>query len=78
VPGVTVIDGSLVAAVGVVVGRDKPGRVGGRVEVTKRGAAAVDGPGAILTQAARRNVASRMQIRFFFICRFYFEIMRRL
>jgi hypothetical protein len=35
VPGVPVVDGSDVDAGGVSVGRDKPGRVGGRVDVTK-------------------------------------------
>ena len=34
-----VVDGSGVEVGGISVGRDKPGLVGGRVEVTKRGAA---------------------------------------
>jgi hypothetical protein len=35
VPGVVVVDASAVDTGGVSVGRDKPGRVGGRVDVMK-------------------------------------------
>jgi hypothetical protein len=78
VPGVIVTDGSAVDAVEVCVGMDGPGRVGGRVEVTKRGGAAVEGPGAILTQEVNGRIASRVHIQIFFMCKFYFEIMKQL
>ena len=60
-----VVDGSSVAVNGVFVGRDKPGRVGGRVDVTKRGATSVAGSGAILTQDETIKLASRMDIQNF-------------
>ena len=67
VPGVIVVDGSGVVVAGVAVGRDKPGRVGGRVEVTKRGGVSVKGPGASLMQDVRTKMASRMDILIFFM-----------
>jgi len=48
-----------VAAVGVSVGKVKPGFVGGRVEVTKRGAASV---GAFSCETVRQLVSMRVRI----------------
>ena len=67
VAGVVVAEPSGAAVSGVAVSRDKPGRVGGRVEVTKRGGASVVGPGATLIQEARLRLVSTMQIQIFFI-----------
>ena len=64
---VMVIDGSGVAVDGVAVGRDKPGLVGARVEVTKRGGASVVTSGAILMQDARLKPRNRANIQIFFM-----------
>jgi len=66
-PGVVVVEGSGVAVDGVAVGRDKPGLVGARVEVTKRGGASVVASGAILMQDARLKPRSRANIQIFFM-----------
>jgi hypothetical protein len=64
---VIVVNGSGVVVDGVAVGRDKPCRVGGRVEVTKRGGASVEGSGASLMQDVRTKMANRMNILIFFM-----------
>ncbi len=70
VPGVVVVDGSGVEAVevgGIAVGSDKPGLVGGRVEVTKAGGAEVPVSCETWMQEPRLRLASRMWIQIFFI-----------
>ena len=65
VPGVcaAVVDESGVAVDGVSVGRDKPGFVGGRVAVTKMGAAVFAGSSETLTQEVRLRLVSRINIQ---------------
>src|SRR5919109_843564 len=53
VPGVVVVDASGVKVIEMSVGRDNPGRVGGRVEVTKTGGAEIGVSFETLTQEAR-------------------------
>jgi hypothetical protein len=65
--GVVVVDGSGVVVTAVAVGRDKPGLVGARVEVTKRGGASVVASGAILMQDVRLKPKRRANIQIFFI-----------
>jgi hypothetical protein len=68
--GVVVVDGSGVEAVevgGTSVGSDKPGLVGGRVEVTKAGGASVAVSCETLMQEPRLRLASRIRIQIFFI-----------
>ena len=77
VPGVVVVDASGVEPGGVAVGRDKPTFVGGRVEVVKGTGISVEGCCAILTQADRVRLASRMNIQNFFMQRFYLAKMKR-
>jgi hypothetical protein len=67
VPAGVVLDGSGVVVNGVAVGRDNPCRVGGKVEVTKRGGVSVEGSGASLMQDVRTKIASRMDILIFFM-----------
>jgi len=67
VPGVVVVDVSGVEVDGTSVGRDKPGLVGGRVEVTKRGAALVAVSCETLMQAPRLRLVSRSTIQIFFM-----------
>jgi hypothetical protein len=71
VPGGVVVDTSGVEA-GVSVGTDKPGFVGGRVEVAKRAAVGADFTWETLMQEARLRV-TRVNIQTFFISKFYFE-----
>jgi hypothetical protein len=66
-PGVVVIEGSGVEVIAVPVGRTKPGRVGGRVDVTNAGGRLVDACGTTFTQADRTRPASRMHVRIFFM-----------
>jgi hypothetical protein len=74
VPGVVVVDASEVCeAAGVSVGRDKPGFVGGRVEVTKRALVGAGVSWETLMQEARLRVATRSNVQIFFISKFYFE-----
>ena len=76
-PGVVVVDESGVEAVevgGTSVGKDKPGLVGGRVEVTKAGGADIAVSCETLMQEPRLKLVSRMSIQIFFIQRFYLEI----
>ena len=68
-PGVPVVEASGVsdAGDGVLVGRDRPGRVAGRVEVTKTEAGVFTDSGEIFTQAASPRPMSRMRSQIFFI-----------
>jgi hypothetical protein len=69
-PGVVVVDASGVEAVevgGTSVGRDKPGLVGGKVEVTKAGGADVSVSCETLMQEPRLRLVSRIKIPIFFI-----------
>jgi hypothetical protein len=75
-PGVVVLDASEVEVGGISVGRDNPGFVGGRVEVTKRGGVFVAGSCETLIQEPRLRLMSRISIQIFFIQRFYFEIIK--
>jgi hypothetical protein len=73
-PGVVVVDASGVEVNGIAVGKDKPGLVGGRVEVTKAGGAGVPVSCETLMQEPRLRLVSRISIQIFFIQRFYLEI----
>jgi hypothetical protein len=75
-PGVVVIRASGVPVGGIGVGRDRPGFVGGRVEVTKRTGAAVTVSCETLMQEPRLRLMTRINIQNFFIPEFYFEIIR--
>jgi hypothetical protein len=77
VPGVVVVDGSGVVDDWVSVGKDKPGRVGGSVEVTKRGGASDAGSCASFTQELTARLRSTMNIQSFFMRRFYLAIMKQ-
>jgi hypothetical protein len=77
VPGVVVVGASGVEAVevaGTSVGRESPGLVGGRVEVTKAAGADVAVCGETVMQEPRLKLATRMSIQIFFITAgLYFE-----
>jgi hypothetical protein len=69
-PGVVVVDASGVEAVevgGTSVGRDRPGLVAGRVEVTNAGGAAVAVSWETLMQELRIRLVSRLRIQICFI-----------
>jgi hypothetical protein len=66
-PGVIVVEASGVAVSGVAVDRDMPGRVGGRVEVTKLSGVRVAICGARLTQDARNRLPARMHVQSLFM-----------
>jgi hypothetical protein len=57
--GVVVVNASGVEVGGISVGRDKPGLVGGRVEVTKSGAAGAGVSSETFTHAPRPRHVSR-------------------
>jgi hypothetical protein len=69
VPGVcaAVVDASGVDKEGVSVESDKPGLVGGSVEVTKAGGDSVSTSSETVTQEARPRLASSSKIQIFFI-----------
>ena len=67
VPGVVVVDVSGVDDAGVAVGRDKPGFVGGSVEVTKGGGAFVAASGASLMHDVSARLAASRPIQNFFM-----------
>ena len=67
VPGVVDVDGSGVDVSGTSVGRDNPARVGGRVDVTKSGAAVLAGSCETLTHELRLKLMSRSNIQIFFM-----------
>ena len=72
VPGVAVVDGSGVDGAAVSVGRDKPGLVGGRVEVTKTGLVGAGVSSETLMQEPRLRLRMESNIQIFFIQGFYF------
>jgi hypothetical protein len=78
VPGVVVVvvDGSGVDVSAVAVGRDRPGRVGGSVEVTKGTGVRVAAWGTTFTHEAMTRLASRIDMRISFMQRFYFGILK--
>jgi hypothetical protein len=67
VPGVVVVDESGVDGRGVSVGRDKPGLVGGRIEVTKTDLVGAGVSSETLIQEPRLKLVSRITIQIFFI-----------
>jgi hypothetical protein len=67
VPGVVDVDGSGVKVSEMSVGRDKPARVGGRVDVTKSGAAVLVVSWETLRQELRLKLMSRTNIQIFFM-----------
>jgi hypothetical protein len=76
VPGVVDVDGSGVKVSEMSVGRDKPGRVGGRVDVTKSGAAVLAVSCETLRQELRLKLMSRSNIQIFFMRGFYLEMIK--
>ena len=79
VPGVVEASGVLAVEVdGISDGRDNPGLVGGRVEVTKAAGAEVAVCGETVTHEPRLRLASRMQIHILFITGgLYFRSIKR-
>ena len=71
VPGVVVVDESAVDGEGVSVGRDKPGRVGGRVEVTKIGRVGAGVSSETLMHEPRLRLMMESNIQIFFMRGFY-------
>jgi len=67
VPGVVDVDRSGVEVRGTSVGRDKPARVGGKVDVTKSGAAVLAVSCETLRQELRPKLMSRSNIQIFFM-----------
>ena len=72
VPGVPVVDESGVDGEGVSVGRDKPGRVGGRVEVMKMDLVGAGVSSETLMHEPRLRPMIESNIQIFFIQGFYF------
>jgi hypothetical protein len=75
---VVVPDASGVEAGGVSVGRDKPGLVGGRVEVMKMGAVDTGVSSETLMQEPRPRLSKVTRIQIFFIEGFYCAKIRKL
>lgn len=73
-PGVVVVEGSGVEVGGISVGKDKAGRVGGRVEVTKTGATGAGVSSETVTQELRVSPAIKRDIHNLFIRKLYMEI----
>ena len=69
VPGVVVVDASGVDAGGVSVGRDKPGRVGGRVDVMKIDLVGAGVSSETLMHEPRLRLMMESKIQIFFITR---------
>jgi hypothetical protein len=67
VPGVVIVDESGVEAEAVSVGRDKPGLVGGRVEVMKTDLVGAGISSETLMQEPRLRLVSRINIQIFFM-----------
>jgi hypothetical protein len=67
VPGVVVVDGSGVDGEGVSVGRDKPGLVGGRVDVMKTDLVGAGVSSETLMQEPRLRLRRASSIQVFFI-----------
>jgi hypothetical protein len=66
-PGVVVVEASGVPVDETSVARDKPGLVGGRVDVTKAGGAEIVSSCETLRHEARLSVVRRINIQIFFI-----------
>jgi len=62
VPGVADVDASGVEVSGISVGRDKPGLVGGKVEVTKIDLVGAGASSEILMQEPRLRLVRRINI----------------
>jgi hypothetical protein len=73
-PGVVVVDGSGVEVGGMSVGKDKAGRVGGRVDVTKTGATGAEVSSETVTQEPRLRLVMIRNIQIFFIRKLYIEM----
>jgi hypothetical protein len=76
VPGVPVVDASGVVVDGISAGTDKPGRVGGRVEVTKMGTVGNGVSSETFMQEPRLRLKMESNIQVFFItgillCEYY-------
>jgi hypothetical protein len=67
VPGVVVVNGSGVDGEGVSVGRDKPGLVGGRVDVMKIDLVGAGVSSETLMQEPRLRLRMASNIQIFFI-----------
>jgi hypothetical protein len=78
VPGVVVVDESGVDGEGVSVGRDKPGFVGGRVDVMKIGAVETGVSSDTVMQEPKLRLSRATKIQIFFIERFYCAKIRKL
>lgn len=74
VPGVVVVDESGVDGEGVSVGRDKPGLVGGRVDVMKTDLVGAGVSSETLMHEPRLRLMRESNIQIFFIQGFYFAI----
>jgi hypothetical protein len=77
-PGVVVPDASCVEAGGVSVGNDRPGRVGGRVDVMKIGAVETGVSSDTVMHEPRLRLSRVTKIQIFFIERFYCAKIRKL
>ena len=75
-PGVVVVDVSGVDVGEIAVGRDKLGLVGGRVDVTKRGASGVGVSSETLMHELRLRVVIRRSIQILFIWKLYTSIIK--
>lgn len=73
-PGVAVVDASGVEVAGTSVGRDRAGRVGGRVEVTKTGATGAGVSSETVMHEARLRPAIKRNIQILFIRKLYIEL----
>lgn len=71
VPGVVVVDGSGVDEEGVSVDRDKPGLVGGRVDVMKTDLVGAGISSETLMHEASVRVMSSITVQIFFMRGFY-------
>jgi hypothetical protein len=76
VPGVSVVDASGVDGEGVSVGRDKPGLVGGRVDVMKTDRVGVGVSSEISMHEASARAMSSITVQILFMERFYRENMK--
>jgi hypothetical protein len=72
VPGVVVVDGSGVDGEGVSVGRDKPGLVGGRVDVMKTDLVGAGVSSETLMHEPRLRLMMESNIQIFCMRGFYF------
>lgn len=77
VPGVVVVDESEVDGEGVSVGRDKPGLVGGRVEVMKTDLGGGGVSSETLMHEASVKVMRSITIQIFFMRGFYIAMIKK-